>query len=83
MLIYFYISIFYCFRKASMKKIKSYYIIVIGCQMNEADGERISGLLTMRGLKPAKQRKLADLVVVVTWACDNRPRTGSSAYCPE
>ncbi|MCU0679020.1 MAG: tRNA (N6-isopentenyl adenosine(37)-C2)-methylthiotransferase MiaB [Planctomycetes bacterium] len=49
-----------------MKSKKKYYIITIGCQMNKSDSERLAGYLESCGLKSAKVRKQADLVVLNT-----------------
>jgi len=41
-----------------------YFIVTFGCQMNVSDSERIESLLKKMKLKPAKNVKQADLVVV-------------------
>lgn len=41
-----------------------YYIITYGCQMNKSDSQRIALLLEKSGYKPAKNEKLAHLLVI-------------------
>ena len=41
-----------------------YYILTYGCQMNNADSERIAVALEKKGHKPASEIKEAGLVVV-------------------
>jgi len=48
-----------------MKKNKTYHIVVIGCQMNKSDSERIAGYLESRGYVRS-ERDGADLVVLTT-----------------
>ncbi|MFH1401576.1 MAG: MiaB/RimO family radical SAM methylthiotransferase [Parcubacteria group bacterium] len=43
---------------------KKYLIITYGCQMNEADSERIATLLERKGYKPAPDEKEADFIIV-------------------
>jgi tRNA-2-methylthio-N6-dimethylallyladenosine synthase len=45
---------------------KKYFIKTYGCQMNEADSERIAGWYEVRGWKAAKSLKEADEVVINT-----------------
>ncbi len=45
---------------------RTYYIITIGCQMNEADSERIASYLEFYGFKKAKERNDAGVVVLNT-----------------
>lgn len=47
-------------------KQKTYYIIIIGCQMNKSDSERIAGYLERRGYALSDNKNKADLVVVAT-----------------
>ncbi|MBI4812118.1 MiaB/RimO family radical SAM methylthiotransferase [Candidatus Falkowbacteria bacterium] len=47
-------------------KNKMYYIIVIGCQMNKSDSERVAALLEKLGYKWSNDVKSADLVVITT-----------------
>jgi len=49
---------------------KTYYLKVFGCQMNESDAERIGGFLEKNGYRKAPAIKGADLIVVV--ACSVR-----------
>ncbi len=41
-----------------------YWIITYGCQMNRSDSERIASTLERLGHKPAKNKELADLIVL-------------------
>jgi tRNA-2-methylthio-N6-dimethylallyladenosine synthase len=43
---------------------KKYHIITYGCQMNEADSERISSILENMGYQAAQKESEADLIVV-------------------
>ena len=45
---------------------KTYFIKTFGCQMNELDSDLISGILSKRGLKQAKDIFLADLIIINT-----------------
>jgi tRNA-2-methylthio-N6-dimethylallyladenosine synthase len=45
-------------------KSKTYYIRTFGCQANEADSERIAGVLKEKGYRLAKNIESADLVVI-------------------
>jgi tRNA-2-methylthio-N6-dimethylallyladenosine synthase len=45
---------------------RTYEIRTFGCQMNKHDSERISGLLSARGLVPSAQGELGDVVVFNT-----------------
>lgn len=45
-----------------------YYIWTVGCQMNEADSERIARALQGRGLEAARSAEQADVVVLNTCA---------------
>lgn len=47
---------------------KSYYIRTFGCQMNEHDSERLSGLLEVQGYKRSESPDEADVVVFNTCA---------------
>ena len=44
------------------------HVITFGCQQNEADGERILGLLSAMGYQPCDAPELADIIVVNTCA---------------
>ena len=44
----------------------TYYIIVIGCQMNKADSERLAAYLEARDYSLAADEKTADMVVLTT-----------------
>jgi len=41
-----------------------YFVKTFGCQMNEADSEKISGVLEKKGYKPVLKPEEADLVVI-------------------
>ena len=43
---------------------KKYFIITYGCQMNEADSERIATSLERKSYKPALKENEADLIVI-------------------
>jgi len=45
-------------------KMKKYYIITYGCQMNESDSEKIAFQLEKEGYKPAKAMEQADLAII-------------------
>ena len=45
---------------------KTYHILTYGCQMNEHDSEKISGMLTSIGYKETDDDKKADLVIFNT-----------------
>lgn len=49
-----------------IKNNKSYYIITIGCQMNQADSERLASFLEKNGFKLATDFKKANLVIINT-----------------
>ncbi|MFA5125056.1 MAG: tRNA (N6-isopentenyl adenosine(37)-C2)-methylthiotransferase MiaB [Patescibacteria group bacterium] len=52
------------------KSAKKYYLLVLGCQMNQADAERVSHLLNDLGWQASMSDDKADLIVVV--ACSVR-----------
>ncbi len=47
-------------------KNKSYKIITYGCQMNENDSEKLSGMLNILGYYPIEDEKRADIVIFNT-----------------
>ncbi|AWZ48484.1 tRNA (N6-isopentenyl adenosine(37)-C2)-methylthiotransferase MiaB [Clostridiaceae bacterium 14S0207] len=49
-----------------MEKILKYYIETWGCQMNEEDSEKISGMLKLKKYEIVKDREEADLIVFNT-----------------
>jgi len=57
------VAIFYK-RKKRRNPLKKYFIITYGCQMNEADSERIAASLEKKGYKLASEIESADLIVV-------------------
>jgi tRNA-2-methylthio-N6-dimethylallyladenosine synthase len=48
--------------------VKTYYIWTVGCQMNEADSEKLARELEARGLRPAARLEEADVIVLNTCA---------------
>jgi tRNA-2-methylthio-N6-dimethylallyladenosine synthase len=57
---------------------KTYHIITIGCQMNEADSERIASYLEFYGFKKAEKRQDAGVVVLNT--CGIRQKAEDRNY---
>ncbi len=57
---------------------RTYYIITIGCQMNQADSERIASYLEFYGFKAAKERQDAEVVVINT--CGIRQSAENRSY---
>ncbi len=57
---------------------KSYFVRTYGCQMNEHDSERISGLLESDGMIPADIAEEADIVVLNT--CTIRENADNKLY---
>ena len=57
---------------------KTYHVKSFGCQMNVYDGERMSELLTARGMTPASEGAEADLVVLNT--CHIREKAAEKVY---
>ncbi len=47
---------------------KTFFIVVLGCQMNESDAERIRGLCCSLGMIEAKSEEAADIIIVVSCA---------------
>jgi tRNA-2-methylthio-N6-dimethylallyladenosine synthase len=56
----------------------TYHIVVIGCQMNKADGERLAAYLESLGLGAVDKSDEADLVALVT--CGVRQRAEDRIY---
>ena len=58
----------YCHRVSSMNRGLNlkYYIETLGCQMNEADSEQISGMLIQMGYSQISDILSADLIVFNT-----------------
>jgi tRNA-2-methylthio-N6-dimethylallyladenosine synthase len=46
----------------------NYYIFTIGCQMNQAESERLESLLAQKGFLPVESAEQADLVLLVSCA---------------
>ena len=61
----------------------SYYIITLGCQMNDHDSELLGGLLEQMGLVPAADFNAADLLVINTCAVRKRPEDKVAALLGE
>ncbi len=57
---------------------KSYHIITFGCQMNEHDSERMSGILEGRDYAPAAVPEDADIVILNT--CSIREKAEQKFY---
>jgi hypothetical protein len=56
----------------------SYFIETMGCQMNQADSERISGQLSSLGYKQAKSKEEANTIIVNT--CSIRDHAEQKVY---
>lgn len=57
---------------------KSFHIITFGCQMNEHDSERMSGLLEKDGLRPVDSPDDAEMIIVNT--CSIREKAEQKVY---
>jgi tRNA-2-methylthio-N6-dimethylallyladenosine synthase len=57
---------------------KTYYIWTVGCQMNEADSEKLARELESRGLEPAARMDAADYIVLNT--CSVRAAAEEKTY---
>jgi tRNA-2-methylthio-N6-dimethylallyladenosine synthase len=57
---------------------KTYYIWTVGCQMNEADSEKLARELERRGLRPAGRLDQADYIVLNT--CSVRAAAEEKTY---
>ena len=55
-------------RAYTAKKNRSAYVMVFGCQQNEADGETIRGMLLDMGYTLCTSYEDADIIIVVTCA---------------
>ena len=64
--------------RAASRVGKSYFVRTYGCQMNEHDSERISGLLESDGMVPADLPEDADVVVLNT--CTIRENADNKLY---
>ena len=42
---------------------ETYYIVTYGCQMNAHDSEKLAGILESMGMRPAGDKREADLVM--------------------
>ncbi|HUV42663.1 MAG TPA: tRNA (N6-isopentenyl adenosine(37)-C2)-methylthiotransferase MiaB [Patescibacteria group bacterium] len=49
-----------------MLKLKTYFIQTFGCQMNEADSERMAGVFEKKGYQLAKKIEKAEVIVINT-----------------
>ena len=47
-------------------ELKTYHVITYGCQMNNADSERMAGILEARGMREVNNENDADLILVNT-----------------
>jgi len=61
-----------------MPPMKSFHIITFGCQMNEHDSERMSGILQSQGLVPAATVDEAEMVILNT--CSIREKAEQKFY---
>lgn len=61
-----------------MPPMKSFHIITFGCQMNEHDSERMSGILQSQGLVPAAAVDDAEMVILNT--CSIREKAEQKFY---
>ena len=55
-------------RRYNDGKFRKYYVVTLGCQQNEADGEKIRGMAEEMGYLPADRPEDASLIVVNTCA---------------
>lgn len=55
-----------------------YWIITFGCQMNVYDSEKLAGLLTEMGYKPASEEAGADIILLNT--CTVREKAAQKVY---
>ena len=55
-------------RRYNDGKSRKYYVVTLGCQQNEADGEKIRGMAEEMGYLPAERPEDASLIVVNTCA---------------
>jgi len=60
------------------KSPKTYHLITIGCQMNQADSERLASFLESQGYRSASDFKTAGLVIINT--CGVRQMAENRAY---
>ncbi|MFO8192380.1 MAG: tRNA (N6-isopentenyl adenosine(37)-C2)-methylthiotransferase MiaB [Bacillota bacterium] len=60
-------------RLNGVKKVKTYFIVTYGCQMNEHDSEVMSALLEGLGFSPAEELEKADLIIINTCAVRKKP----------
>ena len=66
------------FRVENIMKARNFFIETFGCQMNEHDSEKISGLLCHRGMVPVRSVNEADLVIINT--CSIREKAAQKVY---
>jgi tRNA-2-methylthio-N6-dimethylallyladenosine synthase len=59
-------------------KDQKFHLLILGCQMNQADGERIVGLLKTLGYTQTTEEKSADLIIAV--ACSVRQTAIDRVY---
>jgi len=57
---------------------KSFHIITFGCQMNEHDSERMTGVLEARGCTPVSGAETADMIILNT--CSIREKAEQKFY---
>lgn len=66
-----------------INKPHSYYIITLGCQMNDHDSELLAGQLEGEGLLPAPDFNAADLLIINTCAVRKKPEDKVSTLLGE
>ena len=55
-------------------KEKTFYLWVLGCQMNQSDGEKIAYLLKKAGFQAIRESEAA-LIIVLAWGLEVGDRT--------
>ena len=64
--------------KAALADLKTYHMETMGCQMNQADSERMEGQLESLGIRPASAHEDPDVVILNT--CSIRDRAEQKVY---
>ena len=59
---------FYARRKVSLGREMTYHILTYGCQSNEADSEKLAGVLEDIGFKPSEDNDCVDIIILNTCA---------------
>jgi tRNA-2-methylthio-N6-dimethylallyladenosine synthase len=63
---------------ANLNKMKYYYIVTMGCQMNEYDSDSLCSILQGHGLLPTEFPEKADLIIINT--CTVREKAQQKAF---